>query len=153
MRTHLVMIWAAGLLLAGTAPLAAADGKEDAVAEELKKLEGPWVVESAEYDGKEVAKKDLIRTRIIFKSGRMIRFVRGKLVSSPIQVDPAKKPKTIDITMPGENGDVRRLGIYELDGDTLKIATGKERPSGFKSKPGSGIAVVVYKRDKVSPKR
>ena len=42
-------------------------------------------------------------------------------------------------------------GIYELDGDTLKVCYAhgkKERPKEFKTAPGSGLALVIYKRIK-----
>jgi hypothetical protein len=43
------------------------------------------------------------------------------------------------------------LGIYEFDGDKLKVcfdATGKKRPTEFKSPPGSETFVNVHKRVK-----
>jgi hypothetical protein len=43
------------------------------------------------------------------------------------------------------------LGIYEFEGDTLKVCfdpTGKKRPTEFKSEPGSGNFVNVHKRVK-----
>jgi hypothetical protein len=43
------------------------------------------------------------------------------------------------------------LGIYEIDGDTLKVCfdpQGKVRPTEFKSAPGSENFVNVHKRVK-----
>ena len=43
------------------------------------------------------------------------------------------------------------LGIYEIDGDTLKAyfdPQGKKRPTEFKSAPGSANVVNVHKRVK-----
>ena len=43
------------------------------------------------------------------------------------------------------------LGIYELDGDTVKFcfaAPGKERPTDFTAKASSGRTASVWKRDK-----
>jgi uncharacterized protein (TIGR03067 family) len=42
-------------------------------------------------------------------------------------------------------------GIYELDGDTYKVCvrmTGRGRPEGFVSNPGSGHALEVLKRER-----
>jgi hypothetical protein len=42
-------------------------------------------------------------------------------------------------------------GIYEIDGDTLRICVakkGKERPKTFESKEGSGHVLTVMKRVK-----
>src|SRR5262249_13224480 len=93
-------------------------------------------------------------------------FGRGAL----IKIDPAKNPKTIDWYTEErivENG-VRRerevltgVGIYELDGDTLKIARAyaeqdapglrqgariPPRPADFKTDAKSPAAVVTYRR-------
>src|SRR5262245_3126070 len=43
------------------------------------------------------------------------------------------------------------LGIYEFDGDTLKVcfdAEGKKRPTEFKSAPGSAIFVILTSASK-----
>ena len=40
-------------------------------------------------------------------------------------------------------------GIYELDGDTLKVCyaiDGGKRPAEFKAKPGSKHVLIVFKR-------
>ena len=45
------------------------------------------------------------------------------------------------------------LSIYEIEGDTLKICSvepGKDRPTEFSSKPGSGHFLRVFKREKIS---
>jgi uncharacterized protein (TIGR03067 family) len=56
------------------------------------------------------------------------------------KIDPSKSPKTIDVTMTeGLNKRAVMLGIYEIDGDTLKACfdpQGKQRPTKFKSAPG-----------------
>ena len=61
-------------------------------------------------------------------------------------VDAGAKPKMIDLTgFP--KPDVKMLGIYELDGNTLKICVGKsKRPTEFASKPGSKTGVLVLRR-------
>ena len=69
-----------------------------------------------------------------------------------IILDPATKPKTIDFqrTDGGTKG-MRQLGIYELDGDTLKscfAAPEAERPKDFTSHPGDMRTSTVWKREK-----
>jgi uncharacterized protein (TIGR03067 family) len=61
-------------------------------------------------------------------------------------------PKRIDMTFTGgpEAGKTV-LGVYELDGDTYKVCvglSGRGRPEGFASEPGSGHALEVLKREK-----
>ena len=57
-------------------------------------------------------------------------------------IDPSKKPKTIDVKFrEGPEKGNTSLGIYELDGDDLKLClsvTTKERPTEFSAKPKSG---------------
>ena len=68
------------------------------------------------------------------------------------KIDPTKSPKTIDVTMTeGPNKGAIMLGIYEIDGDTLKVcfdAEVKKRPTEFKSPAGSETFVNVHKRVK-----
>src|SRR5262249_56360958 len=68
------------------------------------------------------------------------------------KIDPSKAPKTIDVTMTeGPKKGKVMLGIYEIDGDTLKAyfdPQGKKRPTEFKSAPGSANVVNVHKRVK-----
>ena len=67
--------------------------------------------------------------------------------------DPTKDPKAIDMLFP--NGtELPKLskGVYELDGDTLKICRhqtpGEDRPTQIGSWPNSNLFVVTWKREK-----
>jgi len=68
------------------------------------------------------------------------------------KLDPSKSPKTIDMTLTeGPNKGAVMLGIYEIDGDTLKACfdpQGKKRPTEFKSAPGSAHFLNIHKRIK-----
>jgi uncharacterized protein (TIGR03067 family) len=73
-----------------------------------------------------------------------------------IKLLPDTKPKGIDL-LADEKGQVRDRGIYEFDGERLKIGIheggpgkGKEweRPAAFKSEKGSRLVVVVVERVK-----
>jgi uncharacterized protein (TIGR03067 family) len=67
------------------------------------------------------------------------------------KIDPSKKPKHSDATFTEGELTAKTLGIYEVDGDNMKICyglPGKDRPTEFSSKPGSGQVLIVYKRDK-----
>jgi hypothetical protein len=57
--------------------------------------------------------------------------------------------------MDGKDGNGKPLsmvGIYELDGDALKICFAKpgtkDRPTSFQAKPKSGESLIVYERQK-----
>ena len=71
-------------------------------------------------------------------------------IKGTYKIDPAANPKAMETTAStGPYKDKPLLGIYELDGDSLKIcyaAPGKDRPTEFNSKAGSGWILTVHKR-------
>jgi uncharacterized protein (TIGR03067 family) len=112
-----------------------------------QKLQGKWAVESFDYNGMPVeVMKAAVREfkddtyTITPKSGDAINGVVKML-------DSTKKPKTIDLEVNGRT----LKGIYEIEGDTLKLCynlTNPERPTELASKPDSGVVLVVHKRAK-----
>ena len=135
---------AVGLLVAAGRP------KADDAAEELKKLGGTWTLVSEVADGEERAADYLNKIKWIINADGTWKVLedgkdkyRGKLT-----VDPAKKPKTIDSTLAGDQEGTVVRSIYELKGDSLKhcFAVGKDRPKAFESKSGSGYTNSVFKR-------
>jgi len=152
MRSALVTLFCAlGLVVSGGTGTRA-DGKAE-VEKELKKFHGVWTFESVEAGGKK-APADGLRGLTVTFAGDKYTVKKGDEV---IQVgtqklDSSKSPKTIDVTMTeGVNKGAVMLGIYEIDGDTLKVCfdpQGKKRSTEFKSTPGSGDFVNVHKRVK-----
>jgi uncharacterized protein (TIGR03067 family) len=66
-------------------------------------------------------------------------------------MDPAARPKTIDITgTQGPNAGKKIGAIYELHGDTLRVCYrlggGGAHPAEFKSMRGTQDFLVTYKR-------
>lgn len=111
-----------------------------------KALQGKWKVESFEYNGAPVESlKDAIRE---FKDSKYtLTPASGETFSGTVKLDTSKMPKQIDLELP----DRTLKGIYEIDGDTLKLSyrlEGDERPTEFASKPDSGVVLVVHKRAK-----
>jgi len=77
----------------------------------------------------------------------------GKLVSRGTRkLDPTKNPKALDDThTAGTFKGKTYLGIYELTDDGFKTCNGtagQARPTSYVTKPGSGLLLVVYKREK-----
>lgn len=142
----LVLI-AASLLLSGDAP------KEDPIKQELDKLQGTWVIVANTQEGKEAPESLRESKRYTIKGDHYSVFFKGAekpLLEFRIKLDPTSKPKTIDII--GLKTDAVLLaGLYELDGDTLKICVpvgSGDRPKAFKSEAGSKSGIIVYKRVK-----
>jgi uncharacterized protein (TIGR03067 family) len=137
MQRRIVLLFTTVLLLG-----AAQDAKKD-----LDQLQGSWQVTSAEREGKplDTAKND----RLIFKGDQLT--VQGKTGDeSTFMLDPAQKPAAIDITP--AKGPARTIrGIYQIEGDTLKLCFGdpsSERPKEFTAKAGTGFVLVTLKREK-----
>jgi uncharacterized protein (TIGR03067 family) len=134
MKTLTTVLFVASLALA-------ADAKDE--------VEGKWKIVSVERDGKAVEMwTDGLRT---MKDGKYeLKPKTGDAVTGGYKIVDAKaKPKTIDFTPDGGQFKGKTLlGIYAVDGDTLKICfaePGKDRPTEFTSK---GCVLAVHKREK-----
>jgi uncharacterized protein (TIGR03067 family) len=138
-------------LLAAGLSARADDAKKDQE-KELKDLEGTWKTASREVDGKKVPDEEVKKiTLTIGAGGKAALLSDGTAIGkADLTVNPAKKPKEIDLLLTeGENKGKTARGIYELSADTLRVcyaAPGKDRPTEFSSKPGSGNTLSVYKR-------
>jgi uncharacterized protein (TIGR03067 family) len=149
MRISLVaLICAIGFNTSGTR----ADDRAD-LEKEVKKFQGVWIFESSETGGKELAADQLKGLILLFEGDKHTVKKGDEVIQVGTQkLDPSKSPKTIDVTMTeGPSKGTVMLGIYEIDGDTLKVCfdlEGKKRPTEFKSAPGSQTFVNVHKRAK-----
>jgi uncharacterized protein (TIGR03067 family) len=123
---------------------------EDGIKAELRCLEGTWQLVSATKDGKETPKDVVKKIRVVIKDNKHSVYSGNEIVAKeiPFTLDPKKKPKTTTDKLP----DGKELnGIYNLDADTLISCVaelGKDRPSEFAAKPGSGHTLRVFKRVK-----
>lgn len=120
------------------------DAQADATDQE--KLQGKWTVESFQYNGMPVdALKDAVRE---FNGDKYsLKLTSGEEFSGTTKIDAAAKPKQIDLQL----SDRTLKGIYEIDGDTLKISyvlDGDQRPTELASKPDSGVVLAIHKRMK-----
>ena len=147
MRISLVALFCAvGIAASG----ALADDKAE-IEKETKKFQGTWTLESSEAGGQKIPADDLKDFIVIFEGEKHTVKKGDDVIQVGTQkIDPSKSPKTIDVTMTeGPSKGTVMLGIYEFDGDTLKVcfdAAGKKRPTQFKSAPGSETFVNVHKR-------
>ena len=143
-------------LLTAVLVLAAGD---DTKKSDVDKLQGTWVAVSIESDGKMVPEEKVKNVKMVIKDDTMNITTGGPGRQPPpatYKLDEKKKPKAIDITAGGRDGSGKKTddvlqGIYELDGDTLKICLGlpgKDRPTELSAKEGAKQTLYTYKRDK-----
>ena len=139
---------AAGLLAAGDDP-----GKNTKARNEMEKLIGTWACVSGSVDGNPLPEATARELKLKLTE-KTYTTTRGEdtLFESTYTIDPGTTPRSIDIVgTEGELAGKTAQGIYEVDGDDLKLCytmPGHDRPKAFESKPGSGAFFVVWKRVK-----
>ena len=131
--------------------LVAAEPASETVKKEMARFDGEWAMVSGERDGMALP-EDLVKgAKRVAKDGETTVTIGGStFLKAKYTVDPSKKPKTIDYTLTdGPNKGKQQLGIYEIDGNTLKFCfagPGAERPTDFTAKAESGRTLSVWKR-------
>ena len=121
-------------------------GSSNPPGDEMKKFEGTWLVDTATRDGKPA--EDWKAAQLVF-AGDKVTFKGSKGTEQLLyKFAPSNKPKTINFTRPkNDSSEAPQLGIYELDGETLKLCIGPvdQRPTEFSDKQG---LLAVLKREK-----
>jgi uncharacterized protein (TIGR03067 family) len=139
MRKCVLGVLAVGLLVA-------ADDKKDDVKEKLK---GTWAIVAMEVGGKKAPEELIKGQTITFDADKMTHKEKDRTEPATYKIDATQKPGHLDMT-PTEGPDKGKTVkmIFQLDGDTLKIA-GKmkpeERPAGFDDKDAM---IITLKREK-----
>jgi uncharacterized protein (TIGR03067 family) len=134
---------------------------EDKARKELEKLQGTWKTVASESEGQKIEATGggvAMPTVTIDGDQYLVNYPQSqskgrKLSGTTIKIDPSKKPKTIDFTKAdGSDEGKPSKGIYQLDGDTLRICFNPdkdgERPTEVATKSGSRVRYVVLKRGK-----
>jgi uncharacterized protein (TIGR03067 family) len=107
-------------------------------------------LQSGERDGEQFP-EELVKAlkRTITGDKYVITRDGETIAKGTFTLDAGQKPKTIDAKMEGVDKPIQ--GIYELEGDTLKICNagpGEARPKEFATKEGSGLTLLVWKKAK-----
>lgn len=145
------------LLVVAASLLVAAEPGEEASQKDLKKFQGTWVLVSGEKEGKKLSDEEIKQSKITWKgtevhvdtphqSKETIRVPRIKL-------DATKQPGEMEWVRsagPGAETGMPFRAIYEFLGDNQYrvcfAPPGKERPKEFRTSPGSGHILHVWKR-------
>jgi uncharacterized protein (TIGR03067 family) len=127
--------------------------KAPSAADDLQRFQGTWQVEAWEEGGKAVSEADLKKRGVFFGANVFVFRREGRLYQAgAIKLDPGKTPHTVTFSIrEGEGRDDAMLGIYALEGDTLKLCfdpQGQARPENFKPDAKAGFALITLKKPK-----
>jgi uncharacterized protein (TIGR03067 family) len=122
---------------------------------DAQKMQGRWEVVKLEQDGESAADASILKMVIVKDDKFAFRYYlpRSKQdgdLAYQFKLDTSKTPRQIQLSS-SEEGDLAP-GIYELDGDTLKVCwnrTDKSSvPSDFTCAKGSDRRLLVLQRAK-----
>ena len=123
-------------------PACSGRGQDEQSKKDHAALQGEWEIVSAESNGEPPPPGLLDKAKFAFSGDKLT--LMGK--EGTFELDSGKSPRQIDFI----RGQTRQIGIYELDGDSLKLCIGPadDRPKTFKTKPRTDHSLFVLKRRK-----
>jgi uncharacterized protein (TIGR03067 family) len=136
-----------------TLTTAAPDEKtSETVQQAAEALKGQWLMTKATVNGAPNSRQ-AGRVRYFFDGASSFIMSNDYAVTleGDFTIDPGRSPRTIDLVSGNAAAQNRMYGIYEIEGDTLKLClsmNANRRPSKFESKRGSGESFYVFKRVK-----
>src|SRR5204862_189483 len=117
-----------------------------------ERFTGAWKLASGAQNGEDLPQNLIDMLKMTFKEGKVTIDIGGKEIEGEYQLDPTAKPKRIEFKTMGK----AILGIYQLDGDELKLCfrdPGSDgRPEEFTGAAGSNNILILLKREAAKPK-
>ena len=115
--------------------------------DDQENIQGTWKVMSAADNGHRTPKAAVKDLKFVITRDKIIYKFLEKTTEWSYQLDATQTPKWIDL----RDGAATNLGIYELEGDNLKICFPEGRPgersTAFESKPNSvNDVLIILKR-------
>jgi uncharacterized protein (TIGR03067 family) len=139
-------------LTAGVA-VAADNPKTDPQASDKDKVQGTWKLVKLEDSGNTQPEATLPEATVVYEGDKYTFTFAGDVEKGIMKWDMSKKPKAVDVDITeGRDKGKKQLGIYEIEGDTLKLCFAKpevkERPTSFATNACNEWAVWTFKRVK-----
>ena len=115
-------------------------------ASDHEKIQAVWKVVAAEDSGRKTPAAALKNFKLVITRDKITYTFGEKTTEWSYQLEATQRPKWIDL----RDGDETNLGIYELEGDNLRICFPEgrkgERSTAFESKPNSVNDVLIVLR-------
>ena len=108
--------------------VASVNGDDDSNKKDLDKHQGTWTIVSEEYDGKKLPLGESAGLTRVVKGSEVTRTKGQVSGKSILRLDASKQPKQFDAEIvegPGKGQIIQ--GIYEFDGDSLKMWRSRDR--------------------------
>jgi len=129
-----------------------------------EKLQGVWTVTELGWDGETKPLPAGLTGRLVFEGDQyslgfftelLQNSQSGSLVYATFKLNSTKSPRQIDLAVSMQPKNKPWLGIYELDGDNLRlclpeVAPFDRRPTEFKAGKGSNLKVLTLKRKRAA---
>lgn len=135
-------------------PVAAPAAEDPApdTAADLERMQGDWMVSSMKSNGLKNPQEEAESLFRTVKDGTFAvsRYTRA-ISSGTFKLDATQSPRAIDSTITNRPEPATVLGIYEFDGDKLRICNappGKPRPKDFECRLGSQQTLIVWERER-----
>ncbi len=146
MKFQAILFVTLGGLILGAPPKAEQEKKA------LQKLEGKWILLKGEHEGKKLSKETCKDSSLVIKGNKHFVLVGDEKILGTHTVDPTKNPKTMDSTYTeGPLKGKTAFGIYKIKKNKFTVCfapPGKDRPTEFTTKTGTGVLYHVWKRKK-----
>ena len=118
---------------------------------DIDRLQGSWQCTAWRFNGRD----DPERAKVLessYAGNRLTLWTEGQEYRHGlVTLDPERTPKAMNTwDLDGPAPDETNRGIYQIDGDTLKVCIvldrGADRPAEFTSEPGSNRLLITYRR-------
>jgi len=107
-----------------------------------QQLQGAWQAVKIVVGGRSVPAEVVTTLKYVFEGDKVTLWEGDKETGGgTFSMDPTREPKAIDVSLTeGPEKGKTALGIYEVEGDRLKMCLEEERPAELR---GAGKAALV----------